>query len=182
MNNFLEGLLFVRDAREIADVFLWLIVGVFLFALYEAAKKEHSRFLEHAPSIMTSLGILGTFTGIVIGLLHFDSQDIDASIPQLLAGLQTAFITSLMGMLSAIVFKSVDSFFFAPRRDADSKQPQTVSPEHIHAELVKTNTNLSQLKEALAGSEEGSLTGLIRLARSEINDHHRERVKEAMVC
>lgn len=179
MNNFLEGLLFARDAREIADVFLWLIVVVFFFAIYEAAQKKHSRFLEHAPSIMTSLGILGTFTGIVIGLLHFDSRNIDASIPMLLAGLQTAFITSLMGMLAAIVFKSLDSFFFAPRRDTESQQPQKVSPEHIHAEIVKTNINLSELKEALAGSEEGSLAGLIRLARSEINDHHRERVKES---
>lgn len=47
---------------------------------------------------MGALGILGTFTGIIIGLLNFDTESIDTSIPVLLDGLKTAFITSIVGM------------------------------------------------------------------------------------
>ncbi len=47
---------------------------------------------------MGALGILGTFIGIIIGLLNFNTESIDTSIPVLLGGLKTAFITSIVGM------------------------------------------------------------------------------------
>ncbi|WP_461381994.1 hypothetical protein [Devosia indica] len=56
-----------------------------------------------APNLMTTLGVLGTFTGIFLGLVNFDVTDINASVPQLLAGMKIAFITSIAGMGAAIV-------------------------------------------------------------------------------
>lgn len=174
INNALEGFLFDIPASTITETFLWLILAVFLFALFEAWKKNYSRFLENAPNIMTSLGILGTFTGIVVGLLHFDTANIDESITLLLAGLKTAFITSLFGMFSAIVFKAADSMYFAGKRDlADT--PAEVTPSHIHNELKKANEQLFNLKESMAGSEEGSLVGQMKLARGEIRDSNQQR-------
>jgi len=49
-------------------------------------------------SIIVSLGVLGTFVGIMLGLWAFNTQNIAASVPQLLEGLKLAFSTSIMGM------------------------------------------------------------------------------------
>ena len=38
----------------------------------------HKRLLEHAPDIFTSLGILGTFVGLVWGLKNFEPSNYEA--------------------------------------------------------------------------------------------------------
>ncbi|MCV6022563.1 MotA/TolQ/ExbB proton channel family protein, partial [Escherichia coli] len=65
------------------------------------------RFTASTTNILTSLGILGTFAGIVVGLMEFNPSDIDGSIESLLAGLKTAFLTSLVGMAASIVYKAI---------------------------------------------------------------------------
>ena len=52
---------------------------------------------------IVSLGVLGTFIGIAIGLYHFDVADIKSSMPLLLDGLKTAFITSGVGIFFSII-------------------------------------------------------------------------------
>ena len=63
-----------------------------------------------APALLTAIGILGTFTGIFLGLQGIDlgnisdpQQLIEAS-QKLLEGMKTAFVTSLFGMGAAIFF------------------------------------------------------------------------------
>lgn len=67
---------------------------------------KHKRIIEYFPSIVSTLGVLGTFFGITIGLIGFDTADLNASIPKLLEGLKTAFFTSLLGMLGSIILSS----------------------------------------------------------------------------
>ncbi len=67
---------------------------------------QHKRIIEYFPSIISTLGVLGTFFGITIGLIGFDTADLNASIPKLLEGLKTAFFTSLLGMLGSIILSS----------------------------------------------------------------------------
>ena len=57
---------------------------------------------KHSQTIFT-LGILGTFVGIALGLWNFDTKNIEDSIPQLLAGLKTAFFTSIFGMVFVVI-------------------------------------------------------------------------------
>jgi biopolymer transport protein ExbB/TolQ len=52
---------------------------------------------------IVSLGVLGTFIGIAIGLYHFDVANIKDSMPALLGGLKTAFITSGIGIFGSII-------------------------------------------------------------------------------
>lgn len=54
-------------------------------------------------SSIISLGVLGTFVGIFIGLQNFNINSIEESIPPLLSGLKTAFVTSIYGMFIAIL-------------------------------------------------------------------------------
>lgn len=59
------------------------------------------------PGLLTSMGILGTFMGMMAGLggLDFSSADrIIEGIPQLLTGMQFAFGTSVVGVSLSIVF------------------------------------------------------------------------------
>lgn len=53
------------------------------------------------PGLLTSLGILGTFIGLVAGLPAEGTLD-DASITTLISGLQTSFRTSIWGLLGSM--------------------------------------------------------------------------------
>lgn len=56
---------------------------------------------------IVSLGVLGTFVGIAIGLFHFDVTHLKESMPLLLEGLKTAFITSGVGIFFSITISIV---------------------------------------------------------------------------
>jgi hypothetical protein len=47
-----------------------------------------------------------------MGLMNFDPNDLDASIPLLLSGLKTAFFTSLTGMVGSIILSKLVSSGF----------------------------------------------------------------------
>ena len=75
--------------------------------------EANRRIIEYFPTLVSTLGVLGTFWGITKGLMAFDTSDLDQSIPGLLDGLKTAFFTSLTGMigsmfLSAFISKKQD--------------------------------------------------------------------------
>lgn len=63
------------------------------------------RTVNAAPSILTSVGIFGTFFGIALGLANFDANNVEASVPQLIEGLKTAFWSSIAGLLGAMTIK-----------------------------------------------------------------------------
>ena len=63
---------------------------------------KNNRKMEMWPSIISTMGVLGTFFGITWGLFNFDSNNLNNSIPHLLDGLRTAFTTSLLGMIGSV--------------------------------------------------------------------------------
>ena len=67
----------------------------------------HKRLLEMAPDIFTSLGILGTFVGLVWGLKNFEPTNYEAmttSFASLVDGIKVAFLTSIYGIAMSIVY------------------------------------------------------------------------------
>lgn len=67
----------------------------------------HKRLLEMAPDIFTSLGILGTFVGLVWGLKNFEPTNYEAmttSVASLVDGIKVAFLTSIYGIAMSIVY------------------------------------------------------------------------------
>ena len=69
------------------------------------------KMLSTASSTLVGLGILGTFLGLTIGVESFDSSNVEhiqSSIQTLLAGMGTAFYTSLIGMSSSLIFIAYD--------------------------------------------------------------------------
>lgn len=175
LGNVLEQGLMSVPAAQVTDIFLGLVGLVFIVTLLQALRGRHSQFLEYAPTMMTSLGILGTFMGVVIGLLNFDTTQIDQSIPLLLDGLKTAFITSVVGMAAALLFNTLDAWLFAPRRAAAGADVQVdVTPAMIYSVLDEQNRHLQELIRTLGGDAESSLITQMRLLRGDFSDFTRE--------
>ncbi|WP_349616550.1 MotA/TolQ/ExbB proton channel family protein [Azotobacter salinestris] len=172
--NFVETTLTSLTSSNVTEVFIWLIGATLIFSFLEGRRGRHSSFLEYAPTLMTSLGILGTFVGIMIGLMGFDANDIDKSIPGLLDGLKTAFVTSIVGMLAAVVFNASDAFFFAPRRASNGGKLEGATPDDIHARLQEQTELLKSVVAGLTGQEEGTLVGQLKLLKSDFGDFKNE--------
>ena len=69
----------------------------------------HKKLLEMAPDIFTSLGILGTFVGLVWGLKNFEPSSYETmttSVSTLLDGIKVAFLTSIYGIAFALIYSS----------------------------------------------------------------------------
>ena len=82
------------------------------------ARPYRPSVFDNLPSIYTSIGITGTFVGILLGLQGFDVNEIDASLPVLLEGLKTAFYTSIAGIALGLVMGTFNRVY-GPRFDAD---------------------------------------------------------------
>ena len=73
--------------------------------------KLNLRMLDTASGTLVGLGLLGTFLGLTLGIRGFDSSNterINESIQGLLAGMGTAFLTSLLGMSFSIILTAID--------------------------------------------------------------------------
>jgi len=75
----------------------------------EAEGYVHKRIMDMIPEILTSLGILGTFVGLVWGLRSFEPstyETMTTSVASLVDGIKVAFMTSIYGLLLSILFSS----------------------------------------------------------------------------
>ena len=104
------------------STWIWLIAifvvfAICLFFVFRFKKNgklvANRRIVEYFPTFVSTLGVLGTFYGITIGLLSFDTGNLDQSIPGLLDGLKTAFFTSLAGMIGSMIL----SGFISKKQD-----------------------------------------------------------------
>lgn len=134
---------------------IWVVIGCLILFFWRGLRSD--RFRQAAPGLMTSLGILGTFCGIFIALypLDFSPGKINDSIVALLNGMTTAFVTSLLGIASAIGFRVV-----ASSRMTDGKK--AVSPEQ--REILD---RLDAIKQAISGDDNHSVKMQIIQMRNE---------------
>lgn len=61
-------------------------------------------------NVASTIGVLGTFGGIALGLMEFDAYSISDSVPKLLLGMKTAFWTSIAGMGTSLIMKIIQNF------------------------------------------------------------------------
>jgi BMFP domain-containing protein YqiC len=100
---------FTNFEYSFPNIFTVVIVLLCLVLLFRSLRRISQR--QKYAQLAVVIGIFGTFVGIAYGLLHFDVQQIDSSLPQLLGGLSTAFITSIAGQLTSIVITSNTMYF-----------------------------------------------------------------------
>ncbi len=169
----LEAFLRGVNAVDVTELFLWGIPSLFIFALGLALWGKAGRFTESAPTLLTMLGIFGTFIGIVIGLLDFDTERLDTSIGDLLEGLKTAFITSLAGMFFGIIFRPTIFVLQIFRGRTGVETEELIGPENILAALEDQTKALGAIRDSISGDEESSLAGQLKLIRSDSRDAER---------
>lgn len=178
MTDFLGSGLRIFSADFISAFVVLMIIAVFASAFYFSKKNLASEFVQFAPTLLTSLGIFGTFFGVVLGLLDFDPNNIEGSIPLLLDGLKAAFITSLFGIFGSLIFKTL-----LTTRSLLSKTIQKDDSFVLGERLIETQQlqidELRALRQALFSDDEASLFGQIKLLRIDINDNSRLSLRKA---
>lgn len=143
------------------------------------------RRLESASTTLTSIGILGTFTGLTVGIAglsynldSFESANLTAALTLLLKGASLAFITSVTGMLLAILFSSLEKHYLRKAKeqivnfvDKLERSLLLTTSEHGHrdalAELKKHTVLLEGFSNELATAIGNAVSGAVNSAFSE---------------
>lgn len=144
--------------------FFLIVMGLlFIFGLLGALNTFKSQvlinFSSSVPQFLISLGILGTFYGIFLGLIEFNVTKINESILSLIDGLKLAFITSIVGIGSAILLRILKQI--VPRKQEEQEE---VTAEDIHFQLT-------ELIKAINSDSDTSLSSQIQKMRLETNDN-----------
>lgn len=98
----LPRLIFTNISSHIVEGAL-IILALFGFFLYQLIKTKTLH--PAAGGLLITIGICFTFYGISIGLANFDPDEIDESLPELIAGIKTAFLVSVLGVLFSIILR-----------------------------------------------------------------------------
>lgn len=133
-------------------------------------------------SFPSTIGVLGTFVGIFIGLMDFDVQDIQGSVPELLGGLKTAFITSIVGMFCSMVVKlwykpDVDEVYTSPEFEQGTEIKKELS---YLVELMKDVRRI--LSEDKTSSNIAVLQGAMEKSFKDLDISNRALVNDVKSC
>lgn len=184
----------------IVIIFIIVQIVIFFYALSNLSAKEAWHTHTNTwSSILTVIGVFGIFSGIFLGLLDFETGEslgpnvdkltvLNNSIDKLLKGLRTAFVTSLVGIFTAICLKLKGLHQTQTGKDprendfvtALANTPRNVETPgeiNLRAELVKlnktvkegsreTHETLGKIKTGLTGDGQNTLlTHLRNLSR-----------------
>lgn len=174
----LSMLLDILAPNPTTAAFVASLAVIFLLACIAHVKQASPGFASFGRSAGTSLvsiGVLGTFVGIFIGLQDFDPNQIDKSIPPLLNGLKIAFVTSIVGMFLSVVLRFYQASIHVVSPDAG------VTPEDINRVLTEIRNDardstesrqesLASLQAAIAGEGEATLVTQLQKLRTSFGD------------
>jgi hypothetical protein len=120
-----------------------------------------SDFYKHVPGILTGLGIIGTFSGLINGLIHFDVSDPATTQAQLGLLVQTvgqAFFVSALAIALAMVFTWVEKALLSARyRQVEALQhlidslfEASSGQENLERLVVATEAQVAAMQDVLA--------------------------------
>lgn len=132
-------------------------------------------FVRHLPGILTGLGIIGTFAGLLNGLGNFDPSSTEkavAGLKPLLDGVAHAFIASAVAIGSAMAITFIEKLvlaLFYGRVDEINRRIdgffETGAGEEYLARLTnsaeQSEAHSAQLKEALVADLKQMMTNLV---------------------
>lgn len=121
-----------------------LIIVMALLILYFHGPSYSLQTVRSAPPILTSFGIFGTFLGIALGLMQFNSTDIEASVPLMIDGLGVAVWSSIVGILGALSIRlrhAIEGI-----RSASRETQRQVGVPDLNESIQALNQNLDQLR------------------------------------
>jgi len=141
---------------------LWLLFLIAAFASRNRPLSESAfaRFAAIGPNFLTTIGVFGTFLGILLGLLEFDVTKVDESVPALLDGLKIAFVSSAAGLLGSLLLRFIQPWIGGGGASSDD-------PIEILGLLLAESKAQSR---ALSGGEDSSLLTQLQKLRTSFQD------------
>jgi len=124
-----------------------------------------TEFYKHLPGILTGLGIIGTFTGLIIGLIHFDvsldPNQAQTQLRNLINSVGHAFFVSAVAITLAMLFTWIEKSLLTARyRQVESLRQWIdgmfdvgADVEYLERLVVAAETSAAQavhIKDALA--------------------------------
>lgn len=155
---------FITALYIFAPALLWMLY----FAYYDHKSLRNDNHTD-LKSVIISIGVLGTFVGIVYGLWEFDTNNIDESVPKLLEGLKLAFATSIAGMSISIVLSSMQKNKIAGGNDELSILSEINKKLSQLSHLEKVNDNINGLRLEIRDEQ--------KQTRSSIEDRFTQSIK-----
>ncbi|GHT22115.1 hypothetical protein AGMMS4957_11910 [Bacteroidia bacterium] len=161
---------------------LFLIwIGCSIYWIVKLKRKQNPSAVnpylyEAIPSVFSTLGIFGTFVGIFYGLQDFDVNKITESIPTLLEGLKTAFLTSIVGIVLSFIFgRWSQRILNKVEKGYTSSANNELSALHEIIKLLKdskveANQNSQILNKSLLGDTADSISTQIIKLRNQVID------------
>ena len=136
-----------------------------------------SRLILGIPSILTGLGVLGTFVGLQLGIGSLDFSDLEKSIRPLIQGCAVAFSSSVWGVGASLLFSLWEKIFegcalwlvHKVQAQVDALFPRYV-PEEALAEMERTSRGTEDLLKGLAVAIGAEMQTAIRSLGAEIKD------------
>lgn len=129
---------------SIFDVQSLSIITLFTIAMLYFALKDYKSYdtdnHQDFKSIIVSTGVLGTFVGIFLGLIDFDTTNIKDSVPSLLEGLKTAFVTSIVGMFISISLSAMQKSKGQGQAEDELGILNQINTRLSHLESIANNT------------------------------------------
>ncbi|TFB13571.1 hypothetical protein E3U55_15740 [Filobacillus milosensis] len=167
---------------------------------YEYFKREdlvykvgQRKFVETIPAMLVSLGILGTFIGIFLGIQDLQggsSEQIQIGINTLLEGMDVAFMSSIVGILGSLAFQIIDRLLFYPLlllkkidklRDSLDEVIPVESEGSLLQNLVETQKEqMNDLKEFFTDEFINRLTSGITESFNQSIQPHLEQTQQTM--
>lgn len=134
-------------------------------ALVEVPLK--SDYFRHLPGMLTGLGIIGTFFGLITGLGDFrlsdDVSDMQDSVQGLLSSVREAFVVSAIAIVAAIAITWFE------RRAFTNRQRQVHDLQQAIDRIFDAGANEEYLASIARGSEE-SASALVQIRQTFVND------------
>lgn len=180
---------FLKEWSTQIIIVLMFVIGFFLYQRPFNKKIQQDPTQEFdEPQAIASLGVLGTFLGICIGLYYFKASDIESSVPNLLAGMQTAFFTSVIGMCWSMGMKyyqnmkekeyyqqqtKIDNdatignlIAYLQEKDNIAKEKEKLLSDYRANMLAATQ----EINKSLVGDKDSSVITQVQLIKSKVSD------------
>ena len=126
--------------EQVPNIIIGISIVIMMYFAFQDNNSYKTNNHQEYKSLIISVGVLGTFVGILIGLWDFNTLNIKASIPILLDGLKTAFITSILGMSISIFLSAIQKNSGRGQAEDEIGILNQISSRLDSLELIATNT------------------------------------------
>lgn len=123
---------------------------------------EEIRNIKNSSSTCILLGVLGTFVGLSMMLLTLDTRDIINSLPATINSMQTAFITSIFGIVCSILInislrvKDSEHILIQLMLKLENLLTSEVThskSEHVNSKIEEVKNTIKQISKSIEAIE-----------------------------